>query len=158
MTTLTVTRNARIPDPAILMRQRNMLWNKIILKDKKRVSNNNYPPPLSKGQALQREICNAFEIPETWIFKKSRKREIVNARQVYIYLIRKATIINEDPKQKERRKSPTALARYIGWHHATIYYSEDMAQNYYDTEENIRQLIDRLLKELLIGKITLPEI
>ena len=88
----------------------------------------------------------------TWIFKKSRKREIVNARQVYIYLIRKATIINEDPKQKERRESPTALARYIGCHHATIYYSEDMAQNYYDTEENIRQLIDRLLKELLIGK------
>ena len=38
MTTLTVTRNARIPDPAILMRQRNMLWNKIILKDKKKKS------------------------------------------------------------------------------------------------------------------------
>lgn len=50
MTTLTVTRNARIPDPAILMRQRNMLWNKIILKDKKRVSNNNYPRPSRKGR------------------------------------------------------------------------------------------------------------
>ncbi len=159
MTTLTLEQNVRIAtDPAILMKQRNMLRSKLIMYKKHNGSWENVIPKVFAKSTLRKEICNAFEIPEENLFVKSRKREIVNARQVYVYLIRTTELKDEAFVQKQKRKSPSAVAKHIGFDHATVYHCEKAVQNYYDTESNIRSLIDRLRDGLINGETQMPYI
>jgi hypothetical protein len=114
MTTLTLVQNARIAtNPAILMKQRNMLRSKLI-KIKKRMDSvitSPAPTKLPKYSTLSKEICKAFGISEERLFQHTRKREIVNARQVYVYILRKTELEKEDPVQKARRTCCTYRLR-----------------------------------------------
>lgn len=111
-------------------------------------------PP--KYSTLRKEICKAFGIPEENLFIHCRKREIVNARQVYVYVIRSTRLKDEDPVQKARRDSESALAAHIGFDHATIFHYEVKAQDYYDTEIFFRSLIDRLTNYLIEERLEMP--
>lgn len=157
MTTLTLEQNVRIAtDPAILMKQKNMLRSKLIMYKKHNGIWENVIPGVTDKSTLRKEICNAFGIPEENLFLKCRKREIVNARQIYVYLIRTTELEDEVSVQKVKRKSPSALAKHIGFDHATIYHCESKTQDYYDTEADTRALIDRLQADLISGKIPMP--
>jgi len=114
------------------------------------------PPVPPKGASLRREICNAFGIPEENIFKHSRKREIISARQVYVYVIRNTRLKDEDPVQKAKRDSEVVLGAHIGFDHATIYHCEKAVQNYCDTEPFFRDLISRLTNDIISGKLEMP--
>lgn len=114
------------------------------------------PPVPSNGASLRREVCNAFGIPEERLFDHCRKREIVNARQVYVYLLRKTKLQKEDPVQKAKRDSEVAMAAHIGFDHATVYHCENKVQDYCDTEPFIRDLISRLTNDIISGKLEMP--
>ena len=115
------------------------------------------PKPEEK-RTLRKEVCDAFGIPEENLFIKSRKREIVNARQVYTYLVYTTPIKNEDPVQHAKRTSPVCLGKHIGKDHATVYHYENKVPDYYDTEVNIRTLVDRLRGELIDRKLDMPQL
>ena len=116
------------------------------------------PPKLKRYSTLKKEVCDAFGVPQESLFTHSRKREVVSARQVYVYLIRKTKLPKEDPIQKANRDSENKVGRHITFDHATVYHCENKAQDYYDTEPFYKALIDRLQKELIEGKLDMPEI
>ena len=161
MTTLTLERNARIAtNPAILMKQRNMLRSKLIVFRRRinPVITSQVPKVPPKYSTLQKEVCNAFGIPEENLFLHCRKREIVNARQVYVFLLRQTKLKDEDPVQTALRQSEVIVGKHITFDHATVYHCERTAQNQYDTEPNIRTLVDRLMYELVDGKLDMPKL
>jgi transcription-repair coupling factor (superfamily II helicase) len=123
--------------------------------------------PLS---SLRKEICTAFGIEQEVMFKHTRKRAVVNARQVYTYLLMTTDIknqrilpIEELLHQKynpdmDKRDSPSFMGRHLDFNHATTYNSLRTTWNYYQTEKFYKDLIDRLQKLLLEGKIEMPNI
>lgn len=138
-------------------------------------------PP--KKITLKKRICDFFEIPEELLFEKTRKREVVNARQVYKYLVKTVSEkLLEELKEKTephlqwmnndeiyeynkklqrltRNKTLSALGLHIGGRdHATVCHTMKAVQNYYDTETIIQNLIDTVTEELYRGKIELPTV
>jgi len=165
MTTLTLVQNAGIAiDRAIdLIISKNRINEALEKLNEAKVCTTQMeqminPPVLPRYSTLRKEICNAFGIPEENLFLKRRMHEIVNARQVYVYLIRKTRLKKEDPVQWGKRKSPSAVGKHIGFDHATVYHCENKAQDYYDTESNIKTLVDRLMNELVDGKLDMPKL
>jgi hypothetical protein len=124
----------------------------------------------NKPLSLRKEICTAFGIPLEMMFKHIRKRNIVNARQVYTYLLMTTDVkkqrvipIQELLHQKynpdmEKRDSPSFMGRHIGYDHANIYNCLKTTWNYYQTEKFYKDLIDRLQELLLVGKIDMPNV
>lgn len=144
MTTLTLTRkllarrNARaVIDPAIVH----------IVSKRKKDSKRYYYSNLKK------EVCKAFDIPESLLFTKTRKSKIVNARQVYVYLLRTATVISGG---EERRHTVVSIAKHIGFDHSTVCHCMRVVRNYYDTEVFFKNIIDRLQEEIREGRLEMP--
>ena len=128
-----------------------------------------FPPP-PKGLILRTEICKAFSIPVELIFTHTRKREVVNARQVYVYLLTTTDVANKriipfdgikfrkiDPGMGSRDR-PTHIARHTGFNHSTLYNSCKTTWDYYETEPFYKSLIDRLQACLLGGIAVMPDI
>jgi hypothetical protein len=123
--------------------------------------------PPKKTVTLQSVVCKAFKIPEEVLFMKTRKREIVNARQVYIYLIIK-TVYTEEMNingmtQKIRlpmnnRDIPVCVARHVDMDHASMYHSVKTVEQYMDTERFYRETIRDITKGLLNYDIVMPRI
>lgn len=167
MTTLTLVQNAGIAiDQAInLIISENRIDEaveklneaKICTMKMEQMINPAEPEP-EKKRTLRKEVCNAFGIPEENLFLHSRKREIVNARQVYVYLIRQTKLKDEDPVQTALRQSEVVVGKHITFDHATVYHCERTVQNQYDTEPNIKTLVDRLMYELIDGKLDMPQL
>lgn len=121
-------------------------------------------------RTLKAEICQAFSIPEEDIFKHTRKREIANARQVYVFLTMTTDVKNKTviPLEKmiftkpnpdmEMRDRPNFVARHIGFDHATIYHCCKATTCYYETEKWYRSLIDRLREDIFKGRLELPDV
>jgi hypothetical protein len=120
--------------------------------------------------SLSKEICDAFVIPPEVLFSHTRKREIVNARQVYIYCLVTTNVKRKEiiPYEKtiyrkrdplmDKRDMPNAIARHIGFDHATALWAIKVTWDYYQTEPFYRNLIDRIQRMLLEGKIEMPNI
>jgi hypothetical protein len=123
-----------------------------------------------KPLSLREEICKSFGIRTELMFERSRKSEIVNARQVYTYLLMTTDLKNQkvlsiqelkfrtiDPFMN-KRDSPSFVGRHIGYDHANIYNCLKTTWNYYQTEKFYKDLIDRLQELLLVGKIEMPNV
>lgn len=128
----------------------------------------------SKPMTLKAEICKAFNIPEEVIFTRTRKREIVNARQVYIFLMMTTNIKDKvvcfdilhvkgiryrrPIKNMDNRDRPGYMSRHTKLDHSTMYHSCQITQNYYETEPFYQNLIDRLRNDLFAGIIFMPNV
>jgi hypothetical protein len=126
-----------------------------------------------KPVTLKAEICKAFGIEEESIFIRSRKREIVNARQTYIFLMMTTNVKDKvvrnvefgdshcfrkpDPDMANRDR-PAFVARHVKMDHSSMYNSCRVTQNYYETEPFYRDLIDRLRNDLFTGVIAMPNV
>ncbi len=83
---------------------------------------------------IQKIVCDYFGIPVDQIHSKTRKREIVQARQIAMYFAKKMT------------KSSLA---YIGLHcgnkdHATVLHACRTVKNLIDTDKKFRSYVDEL--------------
>lgn len=119
---------------------------------------------------LVKEVSSAFDITPERMFKKTRKREVVNARQVYIYLLRTTDVAGKriipfektkfarlDPRMGKRDR-PNSLARHVGCDHATVLYSIETTFNHISTERDFRELVYGIQCKLLDGRIPMPDI
>ena len=132
----------------------------------------NTPPPPEKRLSLRKEIAEAFGISEKEMFMKTRRRECVGARQMYILLMmtinlpegKHPILFKKNGKRvrkpiiQEGRKKTTLMGIHTGLDHATMYHSCRTMQNLIETEKNMRALYERLREGLLNRTIQMPDV
>ena len=87
-------------------------------------------------------ICKMCNIPLEKLLSRTRKREIVTARQIFIFVLFTVENIR-----------PVYLSRMVGFDHATIYHSVDTVFDLYDTDYDYRQNLNLLIGTEIINKI-----
>lgn len=86
---------------------------------------------------VQLLVCDRFEITGQQFHSKSRKEEIVAARQFFSW------IMNLLFKISKKR-----IGRYLDQHHTTVINSIQEAQNYIDTCHPYKNHLEAILKQL----------
>lgn len=124
----------------------------------------------SNPNKLLIEVASSFGISTERMFQKTRKREVVNARQVYVWLLRTTNVAKQTiiPYQQtkfvslgaemNKRDQPTFLGRHCGLDHATILHCLKVTNNLIETDKGYRELVNNLQRRLLIGQIPMPDI
>jgi chromosomal replication initiator protein len=91
---------------------------------------------------IQKVVCNYFHIPPENLLSKTRKREIVQARQIAMYLSRSMT-----------KASLSSIGAQIGGKdHATVLHSYNTVCDLIDTDKHFKQhvlAIEKTLKSVL---------
>jgi hypothetical protein len=117
--------------------------------------------------SLASVICERFGITEECLYTKTRKREIVNARQVYVYILMTYQSYIEniiDGKiirqkiEKGDRGSCSIMARHLSMNHATMLHCVKKVEDYRATEMFYKKLIADLIKGLDESRISLPNV
>jgi len=79
------------------------------------------------------------------MYTKSRKREIVSARQVWMSVMRDFTTM-----------SLAEIGDHFGKDHATVFYSIKVVKNLYSTDRMFRENVDRVYNACHDGTVTIP--
>ena len=85
---------------------------------------------------IEKTVCEYYKISSERLRTKRRHRDIMKARQVYMYLSRKLT-------QHTLRQ----IADHIGgYDHTTVVHAVQTVQNLMDTEQDYNQDVNNLLR------------
>ena len=85
-------------------------------------------------EGIQETVCNYFHIEQAAVQTNSRKKEIVNARQVTMYLANKYT-----------DKSLSAIGKIVGKRdHATVLHSCKTVKDQLETNKTFRSSIEEI--------------
>lgn len=109
-------------------------------------------PVIIIGTSFRKSVCEAFHIPEELLFTKTRKREICNARQIYMYVLMNTYI------KGHVIPGPSRMKRHTGWDHAACLYACKAVKNYMKTERDFREKVIELRVKLRNGTIAYPDI
>jgi chromosomal replication initiator protein len=89
---------------------------------------------------IQKAVCDYFNMPHDIINSKTRKREIVQARQIAMYFAKNLT-----------KSSLATIGSQIGGKdHATVLHACKTVNNLIDTDKRFRGYIDEIEKKLKI--------
>ncbi len=89
-------------------------------------------------QTIRRTVCDYLNVDETSLESKSRKREIVDARQISMYLAKEYT-----------SKSLSTIGQFIGKKdHSTVLHAYKSVRNMMDTNKKFRETIEELCSRL----------
>jgi chromosomal replication initiator protein len=87
---------------------------------------------------IQKVVCDYFEMPVDVLRSKTRKREVVQARQIAMYFAKTLT-----------KSSLTSIGTSIGGKdHATVLHSCKTVNNLIETDKRFRSFIDEIEKKL----------
>jgi len=86
---------------------------------------------------IQNVICNGEKIPSESLKGRTRKHEIVLARQMIIYFLKKYT-----------KESLLQMARHYGRDHSTAIHSIKTVNNFIDTDKNFARKINSYNQEI----------
>jgi chromosomal replication initiator protein len=89
-------------------------------------------------EGIQRSVCNFFDIPEDLIRAKTRKQEVVNARQIAMYLA----------KQLTNSSLKTIGLHFGGRDHSTVIHSYQTIENQIKTDEKFRETLKQIQKKV----------
>jgi chromosomal replication initiator protein len=93
-------------------------------------------------ERIRNTVCDYFKISPETIVSKTRKREIVQARQIAMYLVRNLT-----------KTSLTSIGSQMGGKdHATVLHACSTVSDLIDTDRNIRRYVADLERQLKGGK------
>lgn len=116
-------------------------------------------------QSIEDVISRLYSIPRSEIFAKTRKREYVNARKLFVYCLRviKWQRPEESRSHYNNRTALTSVGDYMEhkghrFDHATILHMHRQAINHYDTEDDFRRNADQIIKGVESKVISLPKI
>ena len=90
---------------------------------------------------IQRIVCEFYDIPEDLLRAKTRKQEVVSARQVAMYLAKELT--NSSLK--------TIGLHFGGRDHSTVIHSCQTIQDRLNSDSLFRQNIDQLRRRIELG-------
>jgi hypothetical protein len=119
---------------------------------------------------LLKEVSKITGVPAGDIFRKTRKREIVDSRRLYAYLLRTTdpreqriipyndTKFVSRGKHMDGRDSPNCLARHIDKDHASVLYLIRTTFELMDSDKHYREVVNEIQQRLLNGEIPMPDI
>jgi hypothetical protein len=106
-------------------------------------------------QTLKDAICEAFGIQTDELLTKTRKRKVVNARQVYVYvLITAFDLPGYEGRCKGRYKGVSFLQRHFGFNHCTSIHCVDAVSNYMDTEALYKEKVPEFIAGVQNGLLS----
>lgn len=90
---------------------------------------------------IQKAVCEYFEVPVEKLKEKTRKRNIVQARQLSMYLAKNYT-----------KNSLKVIGKHFGGRdHSTVIHSCQMVQNLMDTDNEFRDSVKELEKKIQLS-------
>jgi chromosomal replication initiator protein len=90
---------------------------------------------------IQKAVCEYFEVPIEKLKEKTRKRNIVQARQLSMYLAKNYT-----------KNSLKVIGKHFGGRdHSTVIHSCQMVQNLMDTDTDFRDSVKELEKKIQLS-------
>ena len=93
-------------------------------------------------ERIRNTVCDYFKISPETIVSKTRKREIVQARQITMYLVRNLT----------KTSLASICSQMGGKDHATVLHACSTVSDLIDTDRNIRRYVADLERQLKGGK------
>jgi chromosomal replication initiator protein len=108
-----------------------------LARDVLRMIVNESKSPINIDQ-IQRTVCEFFDIPEDLLRAKTRKQEVVNARQVAMYLSKELT--NSSLK--------TIGLHFGGRDHSTVIHSCQAIQDRLRSDSAFKQNVDQLRRRI----------
>jgi chromosomal replication initiator protein len=97
----------------------------------------NRPANISIDQ-ITKVVCEFFEVDENKVREKNRKKEVVQARQVAMYLAKKLT--NSSLK--------TIGLHFGGRDHSTVIHAQNSIEEAINTDENMKEIIKNLRNKI----------
>ena len=91
-------------------------------------------------EGIQRTVCDFFDIPEDLIRAKTRKQEVVNARQIAMYLAKELT--NSSLK--------TIGLHFGGRDHSTVIHSYQTVEDQMRNDEKFGEMVRQIKKKIEI--------
>ena len=85
-------------------------------------------------EEIQRIVCEYFDMPEDLVRAKTRKREVVQARQVAMYFA----------KQLTQHSLKTIGLHFGGRDHSTVIHANQSVENQIETNTKFREMIDEI--------------
>ncbi|MFT5142301.1 MAG: chromosomal replication initiator protein [Rhodothermales bacterium] len=85
-------------------------------------------------EEIQRLVCTYFSIPEDLVRAKTRKREVVQARQVAMYFSKKLT----------QHSLKTIGLHFGGRDHSTVIHANQSVENQIDTDPKFRGIMEEI--------------
>ncbi|MBC8047321.1 MAG: chromosomal replication initiator protein DnaA [Fimbriimonadaceae bacterium] len=90
---------------------------------------------------IQKAVCDYFEVPVDKLREKTRKRAIVQARQLSMYLSKNFT-----------KNSLKSIGKHFGGRdHSTVIHSCQAIQNLMDTDSKFKESVDDLTKKIQLS-------
>ncbi|RMF63414.1 MAG: chromosomal replication initiator protein DnaA [Bacteroidetes bacterium] len=89
-------------------------------------------------EQIQQIVCEYFNIPDDLVRAKTRKREVVQARQVAMYFC----------KQLTQHSLKTIGLHFGGRDHSTVIHACQSVQNQIDTDSAFREMIDEIMRKI----------
>ncbi len=111
-----------------------------LARDVLRMVVNESKSPINIDQ-IQRVVCEFFDIPEDLLRAKTRKQEVVNARQIAMYLSKELT--NSSLK--------TIGLHFGGRDHSTVIHSCQAIHDRITSNSSFKQNIDQLRRRIEVG-------
>ena len=91
---------------------------------------------------IQKAVCDYFEVPVDKLKEKTRKRQVVQARQLSMYLSKNFT-----------KHSLKAIGKHFGGRdHSTVIHSCQAIQNLMDTDTKFKESVDDLQKKIQMSE------
>lgn len=88
-------------------------------------------------ETVYKAVCDVWDIPRECLMLHTRKREIVEPRQVAFYYLREIL-----------KKSPGLIGSDGGFDHATVNHAVKVVENLKETCKIFREKYDEFLKKL----------
>jgi chromosomal replication initiator protein len=89
-------------------------------------------------EEIQRTVCGYFNIPEDLVRAKTRKREVVQARQVAMFFSKELT----------QHSLKTIGLHFGGRDHSTVIHANQSIENQIETDPKFREVIDEIRHKL----------
>jgi chromosomal replication initiator protein len=112
-----------------------------LAKDVLRVIVNDIRTPLTIEQ-IQKVVCEYFDIPVDLIRAKTRKQEVVVARQIAMYIA----------KEKTNSSLKTIGIHFGGRDHSTVIHACQAVEEFLKTNNKHKQHIDQILRTIELNK------
>lgn len=106
-------------------------------------------------QTLKEAICEAFGVQTDELSTKTRLRKVVNARQVYVYVLISAfDLPGYEGRCKGRYKGVSFLQRHFGFNHCTSIHCVDAVSNYMETETFYKEKVPEFIAGVRDGLLS----
>ena len=111
------------------------------------------------SMTLKEAISRLFSVEVRELFTKTRKRDVVNAKQVFYYVLMTAyDLPGRNTEKAHKGKGCKYLSRIFGCHHSTILHSVAVVADFLETERFYKDVVPGLINGVKFGYYRVDEL